>query len=206
MLVYTNFFYTFAIMNLSKRQVDIITASKDLIGEKGVRNLTIKNIAAKMCFSEPALYRHFKGKNEIIKALLIFHKHKIQTNVASILKSEKSAINKFKSILEFKFEHIGKNPELVMIVFSETSFQYNSILSEVVNKMIKQRTNKIMQIIKDGQKEGSIREDVDPQQLAIILLGGIRNTILAWKLSGFSSNLQADGKKLWVTFEKIFKK
>ena len=193
-------------MNLSKRQVDIITASKDLIGEKGLKNLTIKNIAAKMCFSEPALYRHFKDKNEIIKALLIFHKHKIQTNVASILNSEQSAINKFKSILEFKFEHIGKNPELVMIVFSETSFQYNSVLSEVVNKMIKQRTKKIMQIIKDGQKEGSIREDIDPQQLAIILLGGIRNTILAWKLSGFKSNLQTDGKKLWVTFEKIFKK
>tara|TARA_Y100000588_G_C13853150_1_gene752883 strand:+ start:103 stop:684 length:582 start_codon:yes stop_codon:yes gene_type:complete len=193
-------------MNLSTRQIEIINASKDLIGERGLQTLTIKNLAEKMSFSEPALYRHFKDKNEIIKALLLFHKNIIQKNVLNILNSKRTSLEKFKYILEFKFKHIRKNPELVMIVFSETSFQYNSTLSIVVHKMLEQRTKKIIHLIKNGQKENSIRQDIDAQQLAIIILGSIRNTILSWKLSGFKNNLELDGKKLWTSLEKLLKK
>ena len=55
-------------MNFTERQIEIIDASKDLIGRKGIQNLTIKNLAKKMSFSEPALYRHFKDKTEILKS------------------------------------------------------------------------------------------------------------------------------------------
>ena len=61
-------------MIFTKRQIEIIDASKDLIGEKGVQNLTIKNLAKKMSFTEPALYRHFKDKTQILSGLLLFHR------------------------------------------------------------------------------------------------------------------------------------
>ena len=192
-------------MNLTTRQIEIINASKELIGEKGLQTLTIKNLAKRMSFSEPALYRHFKDKTEIIKALLLFHKEIIQNGVLNILTSEKNTLDKFEEILKFKFAHIEKNPALVMVIFSETSFQYNSILSKIVSKILKQRTKKIITIIKSGQNEGSIRKDIDAQQLATIVLGGIRTTILSWKLSGFKTDLKSDGKKLWETLEILFK-
>ena len=50
------------------------------------------------------------------------------------------------------------------------------------------------------------RADINSQQLATIVLGGIRTTILSWKLSGFESDLKAEGKKLWETLEILFKK
>ena len=58
-------------MIFTKRQIEVIDASKDLIGEKGVQNLTIKNLAKKMSFTEPALYRHFKDKTQILTGLLL---------------------------------------------------------------------------------------------------------------------------------------
>ncbi|MEC9209665.1 MAG: TetR/AcrR family transcriptional regulator [Bacteroidota bacterium] len=192
-------------MNFTTRQVEIINASKELIGEKGLQTLTIKNLAKRMSFSEPALYRHFKDKTEIIKALLLFHKEIIQNGILNILASEKNTLEKFEEILKFKFAHIEKNPALVMVIFSETSFQYNSILSKIVSKILKQRTKKIITIIQSGQDEGSIRKDIDAQQLATIALGGIRTTILSWKLSGFKTDLKSDGKKLWETLKILFK-
>jgi AcrR family transcriptional regulator len=192
-------------MSLTIRQIEIIDASKDLIGEKGLQSLTIKNLAKKMSFSEPALYRHFKGKTAIIKALLLFHKEIIQSGVLYILTSEKNALEKFEEILKFKFAYIERNPALVMVIFSETSFQYDSVLSKVVRKILEQRTKKNITLIEIGQKEGNIREDIDAQQLATILLGGIRTTILSWKLSGFKTDLKSDGKKLWKTLEILFK-
>ena len=174
-------------MDLTSRQIEIIDASKDLIGEKGVQTLTIKSLANKMSFSEPALYRHFKDKTEIIKALLVFHKDIIE------------------EILKFKFAHIEKNPALVMVIFSETSFQYNSVLSKVVRKILEQRTKKIITLIEIGQQEGSIRQDIDAVQLATIVLGCIRTTILSWKLAGFKTDLKSDGEKIWETLKILLK-
>ena len=129
-------------MIFSERQLEIIDASKYLIGRKGIQNLTIKNLAKKMDFSEPALYRHFKDKTETLKALLLFHREIIKNGIFKILESDQSSIVKFQEILKFKFAHIEKNPALVMVIFSETSFQYSSVLSSVVAKIMEQRSKK----------------------------------------------------------------
>ena len=193
-------------MNFTERQIEIIDASKDLIGKKGIQNLTIKNLAKKMSFSEPALYRHFKDKTEILKSLLLFHREIIKSGIFKILNSDQSSLEKFQKILEFKFDHIKKNPAIVMIIFSETSFQYSSILSSIVSKIMEQRSKKIIELLKEGQQNSEIRNDIDPEQLSIIIMGGIRKTILSWKLEGFKSDLNLEGEKLWITIEKLIKK
>jgi len=193
-------------MIFTERQLDIIDASKYLIGRKGIQNLTIKNLAKKMDFSEPALYRHFKDKTEILKALLLFHREIIKNGIFKILESDKSSIVKFQEILKFKFAHIEKNPALVMVIFSETSFQYSSVLSSVVAKIMEQRSKKIIDLLREGQKNNEIRNDVGAEQLATIIMGGIRKIILSWKLGDFKSDLKLEGEKLWITIEKLIKK
>jgi len=193
-------------MNFSKKQIEIIDASKDLIGNKGLQNLTIKNLANKMCCSEPALYRHFKDKTEILKSLLVFHKDLIQGKVFSIIKSDTLALEKLKKISEFQFQHILKNPAIIMVIFSETSFQYNSILANLVAKIMKQRNKKLIGIIEQGKVEGGIRNDISSERIAIIIMGSMRLTVLQWKLGGFESDLTKDGQELWITIEKLIKK
>lgn len=193
-------------MNFTSRQIEILDASKSLIGERGIQTLTIKNLAKKMLFSEPALYRHFKDKTEIIKALLLYHREIVELGVKKIIESNNNAVCKFQEILKFKFKHIENNPELVMIIFSETSFQYDSVLSACVSSALEERVEKINSLINSGQNEGCIRNDIDSKQIATIILGGIRTTILSWKLSNFKSSLQKDGEKLWLTFETLLKK
>ena len=140
-------------MNFTTRQVEIIEASKYLIGKKGIQNLTIKNLAKRMSFSEPAIYRHFKDKTEILKALLLFHSEIIKSEIIKILDSEKPSLIKIQEIFKFKFKHIEKNPAFVMIIFSETSFQYCSVLSSIVSKIMKQRSKKNNRSIKGRAEE-----------------------------------------------------
>ena len=52
-------------MQLTVRQQEIIDAALALIAEQGIQNLTIKNIAAALKITEPAIYRHFDSKHEI---------------------------------------------------------------------------------------------------------------------------------------------
>ena len=93
-----------------------------------------------------------------------------------------------------------------MVVFSETSFQYNNLLSNLVSKVMKQRQKKLISIIQDGQTEGNIRQDISPNQLSIIIMGSMRLTVLRWKLNNFDTNLKKEGEKIWKTIEKLIKK
>ena len=52
-------------MKFTRRQIEIINAATQLIGDTGINNVTTKNLAEEMGFSEPALDRHFISKTEI---------------------------------------------------------------------------------------------------------------------------------------------
>ena len=191
-------------MIFTKRQIEILDVSKELIGAKGIQNLTIKNIANKMSFSEPAIYRHFKDKTEIIKSVLLFQREIIKHGVFKIIESDISSVEKLKTIMDFQFNHFKENPSIITIIFSESSFQY--FVAEVIRKMLKKRNQKLMQILKEGQIEGGIRNDISAEQIATIIMGSMRFTVLNWKLSDFETDLTKEGKELWQTIEKLIKK
>lgn len=49
------------------RQAEIVAAAFTLIAQNGVQELTIKNLGAAIGESEPAIYRHFASKREILE-------------------------------------------------------------------------------------------------------------------------------------------
>ena len=49
----------------TERQRQIIDTSIDLIGNRSIHALTIKNIAKEIKLTEGAIYRHFFSKNDI---------------------------------------------------------------------------------------------------------------------------------------------
>jgi len=191
---------------MTERQIEILHETKELIGEKGIQNFTIKNLASKMSFSEPAIYRHFKDKTQILTSLLKYNSEIINTQVDQILDSKENTLTKFQKILNFKLSHIERNPSIVMIVFAENAYQNCERLSEIVAKIMKRRTERMIKLLKEGQKNKEIRNDVNTEQLAKIIQGGIRETILSWKLSGFKTSLSQEGEKLWITIQKLIKK
>lgn len=190
-------------MVFSKRQIEIITAATDLIGEKGLQNLTTKNLALKIGFSEPALYRHFKNKTDILQSVLIYYRLQMKTEFEKIILEKDLGVDKIKRLMAFQFKHFSTNPAVVMVIFSETSFQYDEQLSKVVLTILTQKKALLENIIIVGQKDKSIRPDFNPAQLADIIMGSMRFTILRWRLNNFNFSLASEGAELWNTISKI---
>ncbi|PCJ80052.1 MAG: TetR family transcriptional regulator [Bacteroidetes bacterium] len=193
-------------MDFTKRQIEIIGAATELIGEKGVQNLTTKNLASKMSFSEPALYRHFKGKTEILKSVLVFFKEFLGKKINEIFNLKITGIEKIEKMIEFQFNHFYNNPAIVMVIFSETSFQYDTVLSKVVSEIISKKRENVVRIIESGQTDGSIRKDIPAEQIATIVMGSMRLTILEWRLSNFKFNLIERGEELIGTVRTMIRK
>jgi len=192
-------------MDLSKRQIEIIQAATKIIGDKGIQNLTTKNLAAEMGFSEPALYRHFKGKTDILVSVLKFYKESLQKGMSEIILSNESGLDRLGRILKFQFNHFSKNPAIVMVIFAETSFQYEKELSNIVLEILNKKKRTLEKIIIEGQEDGSIRKDVSPEHISSIFMGGMRFTILKWRLNDYNFELNTEADNLAKAYRSLFR-
>lgn len=191
-------------MEYTARQIEIINAATELINQGGIQLLTTKALAEKMGFSEPAIYRHFKNKTDILSSVLNYFGMGLKTKMTELIQSEDKGIEKLKQIIDFQFEHFSNHPAIVMVIFAETSFQYEKKLSVDVYNILTNKKERVVSIIEQGQKDRSIRSDVDPNQLASVFMGSMRFTILQWRLNNYSNDLKKDGKMLWNVIETLF--
>ena len=193
-------------MDFTTRQVEIIEAATKLIGEKGIQNVTTKHLAEEIGFSEPALYRHFKGKTDILVSVLEYFREKMRTGLDPILTKQDSGLEKIHQLIKYQFNIFTNNPAVIMVIFAETSFQYDKKLSKTVHKLLEQKKQLVMNILNEGIADGSVRNDTDVEQLTSIILGSMRFNVLQWRLSNFDFDMNKKGAKLWKTLNLLLRK
>ncbi len=187
----------------TKRQQEIINAAIELIAEKGIQELTIKNLSKKIGIAESAIYRHFSSKMDILLGILaIFRDSKEQLN-RELQGSEASATEKLKNMLLRRFEYFSSNRALASVIFSEELFRNDRRLSEQIYDIMRVNQNIIIDIIREGQLSGEFRNDVPDQELAFMITGALRLIVTHWRLSDFKIDLMEEGQKLWYTIERL---
>jgi len=154
-------------MEIKPRQLEIIEATGKLLTTSGISGLTIKNLATEMNFTESAIYRHFRSKEEIILTLLQY----LHGNVIRIIKEasgeqsgdfEKDFISLFRKLtLYFK-----ENPYYVVVVFSEGLLDERAQISKRIIRLMNTLTRQVESIIKEGQKQRKILSSLTPEQIA----------------------------------------
>lgn len=181
----------------SERQIEIIEAATKRIDEHGIQDLTIKTLAADLNLSEAALYRHFKSKNEILLGLLTYFIEEMKGRLDVILSNkDRSPSELLKDLFDSQFKTFVQKPSVVSVIFSESIFQFNKELSSTVSSMMELMQNHIETIVKKGQANGSFSKIVGVSTTTTIIMGGMRITVLKWKLSGHKSDLIKDGNKV----------
>lgn len=181
----------------TERQIEIIEAATKRIDEHGIQDLTIKTLAADLNLSEAALYRHFKSKNEILLGLLTYFIEEMKDRLDVILSNkDRSPSELLKDLFDSQLKTFVQKPSIVSVIFSESIFQFNKELSSTVSSMMELMHNHIEGIVKKGQANANFSKIVGVSTTATIVMGGMRITVLKWKLSGHKSDLIKDGNKV----------
>lgn len=187
----------------TERQTQILDAALELISEKGIQGCTIKNLSKKIGISEPAIYRHFESKTEILLTILYNFKEMAHELRSVVLESDKDAYEK----IEFMFLRISEmfqdTPSLISIVFSEEIFKNEEVLKQNIIKVLDTNKYTIEKILQEGQKKGDVRTDISKEHLALIVMGSLRFLVKQWDLKGKSKNIEAEVKELLRSIKLI---
>lgn len=190
---------------LTKKQNEIVKISIKLISEGGIQNFTMKSLAKQLGVSEPAIYRHFSSKLEILHSMLRLIE-KTNTEFKAEIENSNPSISLIENMFVKNAEVFTATPELSSIIFSEEIFQNNPTLSKKLFDIMEERNNLTLQVIDKIQKSGEIRDDVPAEKITLMILGALRITISKWKLSGFNYNLNNEVKDTWMAINTLLKK
>jgi TetR/AcrR family transcriptional regulator, fatty acid metabolism regulator protein len=187
----------------TERQIQIFNASIKLIGNGGIQTLTTKNLANEIGISEPAIYRHFSSKVDILKGLLAYLKITILNRLKRVSNEKISPIKKIEKIILEQSKVFSDRPEIVVVLLSEGLYQNEKELSDIVYSIMQESAAFYKAIIEEGQEKGEIRSDIDSKQLTFIIMGTLRFNVIQWHLSGFSINLKERCSQLFEIICKL---
>ncbi|MCF8379490.1 MAG: TetR/AcrR family transcriptional regulator [Bacteroidales bacterium] len=190
----------------TERQKEIISVALNLISEKGIQGLTIKNLSKEIGISEPAIYRHFESKIDILIAILEFFKKNTELIFKAELSNEANAIKKLEHLFLNHFATFSITPSMVSVIFSEEIFRNEPLLIEKISEVIATNDKILTSIILAGQNNSEIRSDIEAKNLSIIVMGSLRLFVKKWQFSNYSYNLLEEGTKFFDTVRLIIKK
>lgn len=180
---------------ISNRQLEIIEVSGKILIEKGIKGLTTKTVASEMNFSESAIYRHFKSKEEILVALLSLLKQNMNKRLTSEIKPQNTSAENFKAVFTSQFNYFNKNPHFVVAVLSDGLLDESEEIRTIILQLMQNKMQLLAQILEQGKQTNEFTSEISTEDLLPIILGSFRFQMLKWKLSNFQYDITTEGNK-----------
>ena len=188
---------------MTNRQKQIIQVSLDLIANSGIHGLTMKNISKKVGVTEPAIYRHFDSKSDILMGVISKVKEISGVDLFSL---DDNALTTKELILKAfttRAHRFTNNPSIAAVIFSEAIFENDSVLSGAISTIMEESHTKMVKIIKRGQRKSEIVDSIKADQLALMIIGAFRLLVTKWHMSKNSFDLNMRTKSMINAFEQL---
>jgi AcrR family transcriptional regulator len=179
------------------RQEQIIQAALRVVASDGLKGLTVQRVARQVGLTPSAIYRHFQGKDEVLKALLALIQARLLANVRAVCAETPDPLDRLRRLLQRQLQLIRENPAIPRIVFSEEVSHGHPERQATISRIIQEFLERVGDLIRQGQQTGHIRADVTPDTLALMFLGLIQPVAFLWHISGGTLDVAAHTEQAW---------
>ncbi len=199
---------------MKTKEVIIKTALK-LFLSKGFNETSMNEIAQEVGVSKPAIYHHFKNKDELVGAIFDYFTQRItswgtqyfadcvtaEQKVKKMFAATPLFMNIEKVLLDDNAPDLPYSYNMFLLLMSRMMATYKSRISQDFH-----RTRDIINHMLTGlQQEEIIRDDIDPEALSLMMHSIIEGLSFLGELIE-SADVAGDSEKLYNTFWKLIKK
>ncbi len=200
---------------VTARQKEIIEHSIALIARKGIQELTMRNLSREIGISDPAIYRHFASKTDILLGVLDVLEHETLSRLelsnrsvgdgnADAMSTETARARGARNDLEYHFHtlfvRLSSAPDLSAVIFADEFFLNEEALVQRVRSLMDHTQIGVERLVKRAQDAGELCSVVLPSELATMLIGAVRLLVRRWHIGGHSFDLEREGMNLVHAF------
>jgi AcrR family transcriptional regulator len=141
----------------------VMTQSLRLFASRGVEAVSIRDIAAATGFSNPALFRHFSGKEALAEALFAQCYRQLVEQL-----EQASGRDGLREWLAAALTEIVRMPEGALFVLDNLKRYWHSMPDDLKDRNLPKLA---LEMIERERQAGRMRKDVPPRLVAMVIFG-----------------------------------
>jgi len=182
------------------RRTEIAKAALALVAARGMEGLRVAAVARKVGLVPSGIYRHYRNKTDVLDAILDYIQSRLSANVRKVSLLEGSAIERLHALLMGHVRLIRDNEAIPIVVFSPEVYSGSPSRRRKLLGIIDGYLSHVAEIVRQGQAEGVIREDVVPAVAATLFLGLIQPSAILWHLNAGKFDVTKQAEAAWPMF------
>ena len=159
----------------------ILLAATNLFGEQGFGRTTISQIANKAGVTPGCVYKHFQRKEDIYYYIPAYQIKTSLPTIEEALFGIQGALNQLRKFLWDYVREMTQDREWAKMIFLQLKTSQHFMQTESY-KEVQVFYQKIIDIIRTGQKSGEIDPDINPYFARVLVLGSLEHIIIRWLL------------------------
>ena len=183
-----------AALTARDRKPEIERAALDLAYQHGPATVSTGMIAKQIGLSQPAIYKHFKRKEDIWQAVASRLALQIEQNISESFSKNLLASDRLRKLVRAHLAFLGKNPALPEIMAmradAENSFQHT------IQSAMRGFHRALTRHVELGQKQNHYRKNIIATDAATLVLGLVQSLVLRSLISRDLEILNNDGERL----------
>jgi len=154
-----------------------------LFSEKGYHGVSMRQIAEKAEFAIGTLYKFFKNKEDIYKALILEHADRFHDAVTKAIEGSDDEVEKLRNYVKAKGAVFRANVSVIRLYFAETggaSFMAMAGLEREIRERYGRVLQTLASVFESGIKKRRFKKIADPYHLAVALDSFINSYLRLW--------------------------
>lgn len=157
----------------------IVKIAAEIIVKEGLRKFTAKNIASKLGMTDAAIFKHYNSMDDIIMAIINDYVSRCSKSAEIGIARGKTVEDKLRQVLKAHIEVLEDTKGAVPILCFDFSRSDKKKFTKILHSFVQDYKNKLAKVIEEGQIQGVIREDINPEDVAMFFLGSIQAKVFA---------------------------
>ncbi|WP_277057579.1 TetR/AcrR family transcriptional regulator [Trichlorobacter lovleyi] len=188
------------------RQAEIVQAALGVIGRLGASGLTIHEVALAAGMCEANIYRHFRNKQEVVKAVVEFIGSQVTNRAAQLAGSSGKPLDKLEKVILAHSEMIAKNPGIPRLLFSDGGIATGGKIAQIMVSRIESFQATLTGLLEAAIAEGTVRQGIGARETIVTIMGMIQFSVLRWIGNQAEGRLTDDVALLWGNFRKLLER
>ena len=155
--------------------------------------MTTRHLSSALGITEPALYRHFRNKSEIVKAMIHSFEHRSTQVFDEILSLSLHGLDAVEFFVKDRFRLVVAQPALARVLFSEEQFIDEPEYAHLLLAMMHSHRNHLSRMLSEAHTS-TLRRDISGDMLFRLILV-VRLIIKQWALSNQAFDLLKSGER-----------
>lgn len=160
----------------------LFRAALALFANKGFAETTVEDITEAADVGKGTFFNYFPSKDHILIAFGEMQLGKLEAAVAELRRTNESIPDFLRSLVDRMTQEPTRNPEIIRAVLQ--AYLSTTPVREVMVDLQKRVQALHTELMRLGQQQGEIRDDLPAEEIAYVFRQTIFGTLLIWSLYG----------------------